>query len=300
METIAEPKELSVIIVSYKNLNLLKECLDSIYEYNDIGNKLEVIVSDNSPDLEVFNYVEKHYRWAKIIKNENNGFGAGNNRGVEVSSGKYMLLLNPDTILIEPIFSFAIKKFEDNSNLALFGCQLISKKGIDNPSFYMLDRYGIFATVYEKICRKLHKYEDNKMYIAGADLFVRRTTFDEAGRFDENIFMYDEEPDLIKRIKLKAKSTETSFFPEKHIVHLEGGTSEIDSKTELRMRRRITEADKYYAQKWNMDIKKILKGKKRYVDLKKFIYFFTNKKEWEKQMEISEYFSAQIESLKGL
>lgn len=299
MQIITEPKELSVIIVSYKNLKILKDCLNSIKKYNDIGNKLQVIVSDNSPDMEVFNYIENHYSWVNVIKNENKGFGAGNNRGVEISSGKYLLFLNPDTILIEPIFSFAIEKFENDKNLALFGYQLLSKNGKENPSFYIMDHFGIIATFHEKECRKRHKYNDGEMYIAGADLFVRRASFDEAGQFDENIFMYDEEPDLIKRIKQKAESKETAFFPEKHIIHLEGGTSGRDSEAELRLRKRITEADKYYAEKWNMDIKKILEGKRRYVNLKILLYFFTNRKaEQRKQIEISKYFSSEIGNLK--
>ena len=297
MENIEEQKDLSVIIVSYKSLDLLLSCLGSIKKYNDIGSKLEVIVSDNSPDMEVFNYLKNHYRWVNVIKNENNGFGAGNNRGVEISSGKYLLFLNPDTVLIEPIFSFAVKKFNDNKDLALFGYQLISKKGKENPSFYMLDHFGITATIYEKFCRKHHKYVDGEMYIAGADLFVRRRSFDEAGRFDENIFMYDEEPDLIKRIKQKAESKRTAFFPEKHIIHLEGGTCEKDTESELRLRKRITKADEYYAAKWNIDIRKMLKAKRRYINVKSFVYLFLNREKHRRQVEINKYFKDEIRKL---
>ena len=114
---------LSVIIVSYKKIEVLRDCLNSIKQYNDIGEDLEVIVSDNSPDDILYETIKKEYDWIKIIKNENKGFGAGNNRGYEIATGKYLLFLNPDTILIEPIFKFTVEQFEQDKDLALFGVQ---------------------------------------------------------------------------------------------------------------------------------------------------------------------------------
>ena len=100
--------ELSVIIVSYKNLEIIVDCLNSIYKNNDIGNYLEVIVVDNSPEDNIYNYVADNFENVRIIKNQNKGFGEGNNKGACIARGKYLLFLNPDTILVEPIFGFAI------------------------------------------------------------------------------------------------------------------------------------------------------------------------------------------------
>ena len=85
---------LSVIIVAYRNIALLRDCIDSIYRFNDIGDELEVVVSDNSPDMELYNEIATDYPSVKLVKNDNIGFGAGNNRGYEASSGKYLFFFN--------------------------------------------------------------------------------------------------------------------------------------------------------------------------------------------------------------
>src|SRR5699024_9212479 len=116
---------LSIVIVTYKKLDIVINCLDSIEKYNDIGKQLEVIVVDNSPDNTIVKFINNEYPDVKTIKSANNGFGAGNNTGFKASSGKYTLFLNPDTILIESIFEFAIRKFEENPKLGIFGLKLL-------------------------------------------------------------------------------------------------------------------------------------------------------------------------------
>lgn len=76
--------------------------------------------------LSNFDYVTNNYKNVKILKNENKGFGQGNNIGFIASRGEFILFLNPDTILIEPIFSFAINCFESEPKLGLFGLKLIN------------------------------------------------------------------------------------------------------------------------------------------------------------------------------
>ena len=80
----------SVIIVSYKKLDILIDCLDSIYKYNDIGDKLEIIVVDNSPEDNIYNYIKSNYNDVRILKSENKGFGAGNNLGAKIARGEYL------------------------------------------------------------------------------------------------------------------------------------------------------------------------------------------------------------------
>lgn len=93
--------ELSVIIVAYKNKDILTDCIDSIMENNDDPDKVEIIIVDNSPDYELYDYISSKYPQLLMIKSDNRGFGAGNNTGVKNSRGQYLLFLNPDTILIE-------------------------------------------------------------------------------------------------------------------------------------------------------------------------------------------------------
>lgn len=265
-------KKVSVIIVSYNNYEILKECLNSIILHNDIGNQLEIIVSDNSPTPFVVEHLNIDFPQIKIIKNNNIGFGAGNNKGFEISEGEFILFLNPDTIIVEPIFKFVIETFEKNEKLALFGVQLIDKKNKKNDSFFLMDDNRLFKKICFKIFEHFDYYIDSKMYISGANIFVRRKCFEEAGKFDENMFMYYEEPDLIKRIKLKCSCNKTAFFKEKKIIHLEGGTEQATSKSMINKISRNLNTYKYYCEKWNIDFEKNIEYLMNYERIKYYIY----------------------------
>lgn len=211
---------LSIIIVSYNNEKVIRDCLDSVKKYNDIDDKLEVIVVEQSPNDDIYSKLKEEYDWVKIIRNDNVGFGGGNNVGVDNSSGEYLFFLNPDTILIEPVFKYLIEKFDENVALGLAGVRLVDTEGNDNLSFYWNDYLSFALSGLFKIYNKKDKFVQDKMYIMGADMFVRRSVFEEVGRFDEKIFMYCEEKDLCSRIR--RAGYKVAFFKDKRIIHLEG------------------------------------------------------------------------------
>ncbi len=260
---------------------MLRDCLDSIAKFNDIGDRLEVIVSDNSLNTEVYDAIASEYDYVKIIKNGNIGYGAGNNRGYAVSTGKYLLFLNPDTILIEPIFQFVLDKFEKDEELAMFGLQLKDLSGKNTISFSCidLDLDGFRGRIRERFRIKKGRFIDDGMSILGADIFIRRITFEQAGRFDEKIFMYREEEDLIKRIKQYSDSKKINFYGEKSIIHLEGGTQEKDIKSMYAKNQRLCQASSYYTQKWGLDFCKALKNRIRFDRFLIFVYTVLFKKE---------------------
>lgn len=261
--------KLSVIIVSYENCEILRDCIESIKKFNDLKDDTEIIISDNSITNNVYEMVKKEYPDVQIIKNNNIGFGPANNRAVDISSGEYLLFLNPDTILLEPIFQFTVDKFEQQSNLALFGIKLLNVNGTANNSFFAMDNYTLSWTLLMKVFSKFDIYLDGKMYIAGADLFVRKSAFEAAGRFDENIFMYYEEPDLIKRIKNLPNDYITSFFPEKKMIHLEGATENKDAISTVKKVERSLVTYRYYCDKWNISFIKNVRQMRKYQILKK-------------------------------
>lgn len=264
-----ELMKLSVIIVSYENCEILRACIESIKKFNDLKDDAEIIISDNSITNNVYEMVKKDYPDVQIIKNNNIGFGPANNRAVDISSGEYLLFLNPDTILLEPIFQFTVDKFEQQSNLALFGIKLLNVNGTANNSFFAMDNYTLSWTLLMKVFSKFDIYLDGKMYIAGADLFVRKSAFEAAGRFDENIFMYYEEPDLIKRIKNLPNDYITSFFPEKKMIHLEGATENKDAISTVKKVERSLVTYRYYCDKWNISFIKNVRQMRKYQILKK-------------------------------
>ena len=260
---------LSVIIVSYKQADIVLDCISSIYQYNDIGEQLEIILVDNSPTHNVYHAVVEEFATVHAIKNNNTGFGAGNNLGAAKATGEYILFLNPDTILVESIFKFAINKFEINSNLSMFGLKLVSKKLKRNASFYLMDGGGIFRNILIKLCNICDVYIDGFMYISGANLFIKRNDFIQCGQFDKNIFMYYEEPDLTMRLHELGKST--NYYNDKKIIHLEGGTS---SDSELALRRRLDSA-LYFYRKIHKNPTKLFVRELRLDKLKYAIYKIT-------------------------
>lgn len=251
---------LSVIIVSYNEVDLLSDCLKSIEKFNDIGEELEVIVSDNSSSKNVVNMISYKYPLVKFIHNEKNGgFGYGNNRGVEIATGKYLLFLNPDTLLIEPIFRYAISKFEGNEKLVSFGFKQKSKDNKHHYSFYLLDEVSFLDNIRQKIYLKKEKYIDGKMFIAGSELFIRRDIFSEIGGFDENLFMFYEESDLFRRIWNLKKDYKTAYFGTKSIIHLIGGTREEDVYAGFNSIRMNLDSMKYYAKKYHLNFESMIR-----------------------------------------
>lgn len=216
-------KTLSVIIVSFENLEVLRRCLDSIMRFNDLDNEVEVIVVEQSRGEGVYNSLLKDYPWVKAIRNENRGFGAGNNVGASIANGELLLFLNPDTALVEPIFEHATLIHKSRPNLGLFGFRLLDSEGRKTKSFHFLKPYGLLRSFIWRICDKLDIYIPHSMYIAGADMFVPSEVFQKVGGFDESMFMYFEEVYLCNC--LKSLGYTSDFFPDKKILHLEGQSS---------------------------------------------------------------------------
>ncbi len=263
-------EKLAVILVTYNNISDVNNCLKSIYNFNTIGDRLEVIVIDNSPNNNLYEYIQRKFSSVKIYKNDNRGFGEGNNRGVDKTEAKYLLFLNPDTIIIEDIFDFAIRKFQSNNLLGMFGLQLIDSNGKKNQSFNYIP-INLYTLATGKIKNKLGFFNKNKMYITGANIFIRKELFEKVGMFDENIFMYYEEKDLCRRIS--NTKYQIKFFKNKRIIHLEGKSSLNLEKDNI-----LIKSHKYYCNKHHISFKKEVVSEIRYLKIKKILTFNNDKK----------------------
>lgn len=258
---------LSIIIVSYKNYLVLKNCIDSICKHED-RNKLEIIIIDNSPSKElIYENVVEEYPDVVVRYNDNKGFGEGNNRGAELSHGEILLFLNADTYILEPTLVEAAEKLA-NSDVSLMGVKLLTTSGKWGFSFFYMLRYDLFHNILIKYFNKTDTFNPQNMYIAGADLFVKREAFFKAGMFDENIFMYLEEPDLIWRVK--KIGGRIGYFPQYSIVHIGGASSDESSKSSEAIHTRLASL-KYFTQKYNLNINKILAGEIRLYTMKLII-----------------------------
>lgn len=262
----------SVIIVNYNSLSFLKECINTLWKYNDIGKQLEIIVVDNSTNDESIQWLSSQ-KDIISIKNENRGFGQGNNVGARIARGDYLLFLNPDTELVEPLFNFAINKFEADVNLGMFGVQLITKDGRRNSTYGLRMPIGLIRTIQCKLLITLKVFIPRIMYTSGADIFIRKSVFFNAGEFDEAFFLYCEEADLSNRVN--SIGYKNDFFGEKKIIHLEGKTTEEGL---YKMYTRQFESRKHYCEKNNIELSVVVRKEKRYCRIKKAIYSILKKK----------------------
>ena len=234
---------LTIVIVSYHSDKYLNDCLDSIIKFNDIGKELQIIIVDNARSEKTKNIING-FDGVLYLENINNGFGSANNIGALNSKNEYLLFLNPDTVLTEPIFDFSVKQFQRNSELRAFGMFLVDDRGAYQETFGFLPEK--LKLIPEKFYLPLMKfgYTPSRIFPWGADLFVRKADFIKAGMFDENIFMCYEEPDLVHRLP----KGQVRIFPKK-IIHKAGHSNEnLKERYALAL-----QSEKYYFSKYGFD-----------------------------------------------
>lgn len=232
--------ELSIIIVNYNTYNLVCQCIDSIYKYTDKILFEIIVVDNNSPNREI-EKLNEIYPQVKLILNDNNsGFGVANNIGSKAANGKYLFLLNSDTIVIDNSIYNLYKFIEENKNVGACGGNLCDTNLKPASSFtrimpsILADVDYFFNNIYSKF---LYGKNLNYCYgespilihgnISGADLMIAKHVFDELNGFDENFFMYYEETDLLFR--MRDKNYQTYIVPSSKIIHLEGASESLKS-----------------------------------------------------------------------
>lgn len=269
---------LSIIIVAYKNGEILQKTLNSIYEYNDIGDELETIVVDNSPeDEKVDSYVyNSNLKNTKYIKASNRGFGTSNNIGAKSASGNIIAFINPDIIFIEPIFSKILSYFESEKNTVWIGCKLLSKDMTPNYSFFNDYEDSLIKKIRLSAYVKKDLYDKNNMCLSGSNIFIRKDIFESVGMFDENIFMFCEELDLKMRIRQKYEICDFVYLPNLRMIHLEGRNVNQNSLSS-RFFNELKSCE-YVSRKHHLDFKKKLRYQERILRIKKIISFFNHKK----------------------
>ena len=189
---------LTVVLVTFKSKEVIDKCIKSI------NNNLPIIVVENSNDKYFKDYIEKKFKNVSCyLTKENFGMGKGNNIGIRLAKTKYVLILNPDTILFKNTINELIKNSKklDFSVLAPIS---------DNK------KYPNYKGVNDETATLLQVN-----YVDGYSMLINKDKFKE-GFFDENIFMFLENDDLCKRIREK---NEKIFVCKKAIINHLGGKS---------------------------------------------------------------------------
>jgi len=225
--------DLSIIIVNWNVRELLRQTLQSIRNNPAKKYSYEVIVVDNDSQDNSTEMVKKDFPEIKLIASPKNiGFAAGNNLGIKIAQGKFILCLNPDTEVLPEALDFIPIAFEKDPQLGALGVKLLNPNRTlqsSCKSFPDLDTIIWNATSLDTLFPKskvFGKYNmtwfghDLEMEVdqpMGAALAVRREVIDQVGIFDERYFMYFDEVDWCYRIK-KA-GWKIKFFPQVAIIH---------------------------------------------------------------------------------
>lgn len=257
--------DISIVIVNYNVRHFLEQTLASIQRASN-HLKIETWVVDNDSVDDSISMVKRNYPKVKLIENKDNvGFSVANNQAIEQSSGKYILLLNPDTVLQEDTLDLCFKYMENHQNTGAVGVKMIdgsgqflpeSKRGFPNLWVSFCKSTGL-SSLFPKspIFNQYHlgyldKNEIHKVEVlSGAFMFMRKEVLDQVGNLDEAFFMYGEDIDLSYRIK--DAGYDIVYYPETTIIHFKGESTKKGSLNYVRVfyQAMIIFANKHYAGK---------------------------------------------------
>lgn len=226
---------LSVIIVSYNSSSFLELCLHSVAKaISQLEIESEVIVVDNSSSDDSCEVLNNKFSFVKLIQNDENiGFSKANNLGVSKAKGKYICILNPDTVLQENTFDKILKFYKSNIKVGFVGCQMIdgngmflkeSKRVIPSIFSSFMKVLGISKFYYSALDKDKRGYID---ILAGAFMFVEKTIYDSVKGFDEDYFMYGEDIDL--SYKALKKGYSNYYLGDVKIIHFKGESTDKNS-----------------------------------------------------------------------
>lgn len=224
--------DLSIVVLNYNGKEFLKGCFHSIFK-NTKKIDFEVILVDNASTDGSVEYIKKEFPKVKIIENkENVGFAKGNNIGVSMASGKYIIILNNDTIVLPDAFNNLVHFMEKQSKKTLATGKVLNFDGSLQlncsklPTF--LKEYLNFTLCKVKGPNPLSKYRNwnsnliNKVeMVSGAFFIIEREEMMNLGGFDERIFIFYEDADLCFRF-LK-NGGQILYYPNSVIKHYWGG-----------------------------------------------------------------------------
>lgn len=235
--------QISIIIVNYNVKYFLEQCLHSVFKALK-GIDSEVFVVDNNSVDGSVALVKQKFPQVMLIENaENTGFSVANNQAIRIAKGKYVLLLNPDTIVQEDTFSKVISFMESHPDAGGLGIKMVdgkgkflpeSKRGLPTPEVAFYKIFGLSKLFpYSKRFGQYHlTYLDRNQnhevdVLSGAFMLMRKEVLDKIGLLDETFFMYGEDVDLSYRIT--QSGYKNYYFAESSIIHYKGESTKKSS-----------------------------------------------------------------------
>jgi N-acetylglucosaminyl-diphospho-decaprenol L-rhamnosyltransferase len=227
--------KLSIVIICWNDLKVISNCLKSIFD--ETGKfDFEVIVSDNGSTDASVEHIRKVFPRVRIVENGANlGFANGNNAGIRVATGEYVLILNPDTLIIDRALEKLVNFAERHPEAGAFGCRVLNPDGsFQNPARPIPTVFGyLIAALYQRwlgrfstvFASDLYPGWDGRSertigYQSGCCVMFRGQMLKNLGGFDDRFFYHFEETDLCYRVWQAGSSV--LYYPGAEITHLGG------------------------------------------------------------------------------
>lgn len=231
--------DLSISIVTWNTKDLLEQCLCSIYDTAGEVNFEIFVVDNNSFDGSPKMVVEKFPQVNLIQNRDNLGYAKANNQAIRRSKGRYILILNSDTVVLPNAIEVMVNFMDEHRKTGAIGCKLLNPDNSLQPSYnkrfhnltdaFLNNIFFVFTIkmmiLNNRIFRKYliqHFYkgynvEQEIAWSGGSCLMVRQETIEEAGLMDEHFFMYSEEQDWCYRTK--AAGWKIYYIPYAQVIH---------------------------------------------------------------------------------
>ena len=269
---------ISFIIVNYNTKRLTFQTIQSIYKAFSNKEEFEIILVDNAStdgSKEFFENLEKKYdNFKYIYNNKNHGFGKANNIGFKYSKGKYIYILNSDTILhTKDINKIIEKKFKEYNNIGVIATKVIYGDGSLQPSvqefsnllsislrllkigekvrnnkllLFLIKKLPFKPSIIENYLKNFNKERKECLinWASGCSLIFKREVYDKLKGFDENFFMYTEDEEICFRAKKEGYNI--LYTSSILITHFEGKSNKNKKINEFIMKEKIKSEFYYY------------------------------------------------------
>jgi len=227
---------LSILIVNFNGKKFLGPCFESIFQHVTVP--FEIIVVDNASFDDSVSYIRRNYPTVKLVENPvNSGFSGGNNLAAKNARGRYLLLLNNDTVIrssLTPLINF----MDSENSIGVLGCRLFYGDGRQQESighipsiFSLVFSWTPFAWIFPYSAKFRRLVTSNsKLYdqtfsevewISGACLLTRSFLWEQLGGLDEQYFMYMEDTDYCRRVR--ESGYKIAYSASCEVTHFEGG-----------------------------------------------------------------------------
>lgn len=242
----------TIVIVNWNTRDLLCDCLGSIDRHaGELA--VETIVIDNHSADDSVPMVRREFPHVRLIVNaDNRGFAAANNQGIAIARGRYVLLLNSDTVVLDRAIERSVRFADEHPEAAVVGCRTLrrDRQRVQYNCFMFpsllnlalslsrLDRVFRRSRVFARQRMTWWDYDTPRVVdcVAGCFMLVRREAIEQVGGMDERYFMYSEETDWCWRFH--RAGWKTMYTPDGTIIHFgQGSASQVANEMRIHQRR---------------------------------------------------------------